>query len=627
MNKELNRYIELTTWIRELSSPQIASSTTPEEYRDNLIRSFTRIGEISKFNQAILDEHFYPLLEPGRDLNDDDIEVLREFSSSLLDATNMENIDLPMLFIQAEKMLADAEKKGDDRLIILALDNIVMANYALLTATLRLYPCYDICFKYRDNGIAAAKRMIEYLDKDKFVTLDDYCKETVLINSRYISALFELADSDDPVKQDQEDMQTIETSLSLASDPFYLENTPNFDWNYHTFRCLQYLTCCTEYSNKETFSPKVAEKSLAYTYKFIDFLKNNIPEKQKECNENTQELYVLRNCYFANKINKEEYKKGLRNIINTNDLSNPSLDTMYVSFTAPYEYMMTIDKDNLEEIDKEVLRKFYYEMISYVYYLPKSGGLSFMLTFLTYIMKNYIEVEGGPNLEEMCLSLTAALHPPTFVHTMSVADFSAMLTKHLIEKNPAIFTSLPEYNSIEEVKAHSKEIIDFIRHSAFIHDVGKIFIIETIITYGRKLLSSEFDIIKAHPEIGYYLLNISPSTAKYADIARGHHKWFNNQGGYPDTFDMDATPYKTIISILTVADCLDASTDSVGRNYKKGKDLNEYIEEIEKESGTRYAPYVVEILRDPEVYNDLIYLLDTVRDENYRKTYELLKEL
>lgn len=627
MEHELNRYVELTTWIRELSSPQIINFDSSEEYRINLIRSFMRIGELAKMNQIILDEFYYPLLQPGVDLSDKDIDLLRDFSELLLDATSMENIDLPMLYIQSEKLLEDAEKKEDDRLILLALDNMVMASYAMLTVTLRLYPCYDICFKYRDNGINAANRIIEYLDKEKFKKLDDYCKEIVLINSRYISAMFEWGDNIDFDKQTHQDMEMMERSLALADDPFYLNEAPNYNWDYHKFRTLQYITCFTEYRNQKRFDDELLKKILGYTEQFIDFLNNNIPEMIEECTPSTQDLYLLRNKFLAKAISLEDYKQGLRDLFARREMTNYSSFVLYTNFTVPYEYILVLDRDNLTKEDTELLRDFYNEMIGYIYHMPKIGVLSFMLSFLSYILRNYIEVEGAPSLEEMCLSLMAALHPPTFVHTMSVADFSTALTKHLLNRSPELFIGILDIQTKEEVIERKKEILEFVRHSALCHDIGKLFIIETIITYGRKLLPSEFDLIKAHPEAGACLLDKYESTKAYAEMATGHHKWFDNSTGYPMEFDMDNAKNKVIISLLTVADCLDASTDSVGRNYKEGKTLDEYITEIEHDSGTRYAPYVVSMLRDKEVYDELKELLEKDRDENYRKTYDLLKEL
>ena len=44
-------------------------------------------------------------------------------------------------------------------------------------------------------------------------------------------------------------------------------------------------------------------------------------------------------------------------------------------------------------------------------------------------------------------------------------------------------------------------------------------------------------------------------------------------------------------------------------------------------SGTQFAPFVVALFDDPEVTDGLRELLTEGRDENYRKTYRVLKEL
>ena len=103
MRKEaLSRYVELTQWIRELSAPSIADISSAEEYRMNLLRSFMRIGELAKMNENILNEYIYPLLDPNMELNTDDIEAIREFCSLLMDPTKMENVDLPMIYLQSK---------------------------------------------------------------------------------------------------------------------------------------------------------------------------------------------------------------------------------------------------------------------------------------------------------------------------------------------------------------------------------------------------------------------------------------------------------------------------------------------------------------------------------------------
>ena len=116
------------------------------------------------------------------------------------------------------------------------------------------------------------------------------------------------------------------------------------------------------------------------------------------------------------------------------------------------------------------------------------------------------------------------------------------------------------------------------------------------------------------------------SQSNYALTASGQ-SWYNNGGVYPESYDVDAAPDKVIVAIVECADCLDASTDSVGRSYKTGKTLEDFIGEVQEGAGTRYAPYMAELLLLPEVQSDLRKILKGGRDDNYRKAYRILEGL
>ena len=137
----------------------------------------------------------------------------------------------------------------------------------------------------------------------------------------------------------------------------------------------------------------------------------------------------------------------------------------------------------------------------------------------------------------------------------------------------------------------------------------------------------EFDIIKQHPRLGAELLQQYESTREYADIARGHHRWYDNSKGYPEEFDTSKSPYKTIIDIVACADCMDAATDTVGRSYNHGKTVDDFLRELAEGSGTRYAPYLLELFGKEEVKEDIDYLLTSGRQNNYRNTYLVLKKV
>ena len=625
--KALTRYAELTQWIRELSAPNIVDISSAEEYRDDLLRSFMRISELSSLNENILKEHIYPNLDKDKVLDDEDIEEVRDFCNRLMDPTNMGTIDVTMIYVHVQKLLEAANKKDDVRTKIVALDLLVLSAYLMFVTSYRLYPYYDMCTKYRDAGYEAGLEIISYLDKDKFDSLpDDFCREIVLINSRYIAALFFWFDKSGIKEDRQRDIDILKNSLSIAYDPFYLEKMPEYDWEYHKFRCMDYMSCLTERNNINGYDTEQLFTITENTKELIEFLKDVKSERIEVFSEDVKSHYLNRNLYASGKLSKEEYKKSLRDIYSRIPQEDYNSINIYLFFNVPIEYLLVVRDDELTKEDKEFLGLFYNSVVHYAYNLPTSQQLTYVVSFISDVFRYFIEVEDGPSFKDLNLQLLAALHPPTYVHSLSVSVFTVTLTKHLIHKMPEKFVGLFGIEDVSEVKSKEEEILKYVEDIALLHDVGKLQIIETVMTYARRLFDTEFDDIKVHPRLGYELLLKYPSTKDYAIGALGHHKWFDDSRGYPDDFNLSECKEEVLVSTLCVADCLDAATDSVGRNYKNAKNLDDYIGELIEGRGTRYADYLVDLIQEEDVYNEIADLLEKAREENYEKTYYLLKE-
>lgn len=625
---ELSKYIDRAKRILILSSPKLDEIRNEEDYRKHLLESFTEIGKLGQENIETLEKYFLPLLESDRKLTDDDVDLLRTFSSMLIDTTSMENFDLPLIYLQAEKLLEAAEESGDIRDKILAADNMVIASYMMINITIRLYPDFDDCFKYRDIGLKAANTLLEYLDHDKFLTLpDDECREKVLINSRYIRCLFEWDDGKFSREEtNREDLKILKRALEIANDPFYRQNAPAYDWNIHIFRTLQYLSDFTEDNNKHEFTPDQLEEIYGYSKQLVEFLDEH-PELEGGCPKIEQKFYLARNSYLSGHSSIEDYRNELLQIMEERDKHDFTARGMFVSLTAPLEYILSLDRANLTPDQENVIRRIYIDIASYAYHMPKTGVLSFMLTFLSDLLKNFIEVPGGMPFRSMCRRIIAAMHPPTYVHSLNVAEIAKFLGGELLRKHPELFCGIYGAENPEIVLSMQEEIEDFIYDSALLHDIGKLFIIETILTYGRRLVVTEKGFIYTHTKVGASLLKRFPQTSEFADIALAHHRWYDDSQGYPEDFRISDSRYRTIIGLVQASDCIDAATDRIGRSYKGGLSLASVIDELREGSGTQYAPFVVELLDDPAVTAKLHKILTEGRDENYRQTYHLLKVL
>ena len=618
------RYQNATLQIRELSSPRVDEVESEDQYYGLLMKNFARIGELSVCNQKILEEHLYPLLEEEHVLSESERESLWEIASLLLDSYKMENINVQLRYKIIHKLLVDAEVQADERRMLLTLDAMVETVFVLMHNASRLSPSAGLSYAYREEGLHYAKRLLDYLQEDRFAALpNEECKHLVLVNARYISALFDRSDAYGD-EANRADFAMMKKALALKDNPFYREQAPHYNWDLHTFRTLQYITNFTETCNIRGFSPAELKEIQDYTRQLLELYNEKEEALSKTCPRDMVDLYCHRIDYLCGELDIEDYKARLFSIVTSADQEDHSLHmnaTFMVTFS---EILQVIKESGFTGRDKARCAYIYQSIISYMHHVPKMRSFSFLMTFLSEILKSYLEIGGREReYENFCLELAAALHPPTYVHMLTVAELSKAIARHLYLEAPERFLGFLGCETVEEVREKAVEILDFAYHAALCHDFGKLFITEVIITYDRNLLKEEFDLIKAHPLIGAYILEQHKDTEAYANVARYHHRWYDNSEGYPAKSETPL-PEQVIIDIVRCADCLDASTDAVGRSYKKGLTLSEALAEMEEGRDSAYAGYLLDIIGEAQVKEDITVILHKKRAEHYYRAYQTL---
>jgi putative nucleotidyltransferase with HDIG domain len=125
---------------------------------------------------------------------------------------------------------------------------------------------------------------------------------------------------------------------------------------------------------------------------------------------------------------------------------------------------------------------------------------------------------------------------------------------------------------------------------AFLHDIGKMAIPDSILRKPGKLTPEEQAIMRTHSELGYQMLRKIPFLHDAAEIVWAHQEYFDGSG-YPRRLRGEQIPMGA--RIFALADTLDAMTSS--RPYRKATTLSLARKEILRCAGSQFDPAVVDV--------------------------------
>ncbi|MDD8027584.1 MAG: PAS domain S-box protein [Acidobacteriota bacterium] len=132
--------------------------------------------------------------------------------------------------------------------------------------------------------------------------------------------------------------------------------------------------------------------------------------------------------------------------------------------------------------------------------------------------------------------------------------------------------------------------VEGIRVGGVIHDIGKLSIPAEILSKPTRLAKIEYEMIKAHPQIGFDILGGIDFAWPLAEMALQHHERMDGSG-YPQGLKGDAILLDA--RILAVADVIEAMASH--RPYRPALGIEAALEEIEKNQGLLYDRNVVSV--------------------------------
>jgi len=137
-----------------------------------------------------------------------------------------------------------------------------------------------------------------------------------------------------------------------------------------------------------------------------------------------------------------------------------------------------------------------------------------------------------------------------------------------------------------------RERVLFLRHSALLHDLGKLGVSNTILEKPAKLDDSEWHVMKKHPFHTWSILRAIPGFEEMSEIAGSHHEKLDGKG-YFRGVTAEHLPMEA--RILAIADIFDALTAK--RPYRDSLPLERVFEIMGKDAPNALDPVCLEALR------------------------------
>jgi len=132
--------------------------------------------------------------------------------------------------------------------------------------------------------------------------------------------------------------------------------------------------------------------------------------------------------------------------------------------------------------------------------------------------------------------------------------------------------------------------IEQIRLGAMLHDVGKVGILESILSKSGPLNPDEWETMKRHVEYGAKLLEPLRGTEEIRKMVAHHHEFFDGSG-YPDGLAGNRIPLGA--RIISIADAYDTITSE--RTYKKATAPEEAMVELGRCGSAQFDPDLLSV--------------------------------
>jgi hypothetical protein len=297
--------------------------------------------------------------------------------------------------------------------------------------------------------------------------------------------------------------------------------------------------------------------------------------------------------------------KRLEQLIDGTEEGRYDESGLYANIELPLYYAQYMKNNPQMQTDGDKLRyldKAYKKMIRTLLSVPAEDFKEYFFFQVRTVISNFYEIEGSYTYLDLVRNIIRRFSGSYYVRGRMTGDIMKAMCEDLLAADGRFFDDIPFIAKTESPEKKKKAIMEFAGECGLFLDFGSIKMNFRKIEDSRNFFEDDMEIYMLHTLSGYEDLKRRKSTEEFADIALGHHRWYDGNGGYPDNYVRTDSEYRLMTDVAAAAVYIVSEA--------KTRDLEEILEEMTASSQRRFSPIILSCLTDEKLAKKIRTVLE-----------------
>lgn len=598
MEKWQERYIANIRRILELSNFYTDAEKDPDVWIQSRIDAKAECASLKEENISLLGRFLFPALDSLYSASEEDVASLEAFADVLMDWTT--NLDCGIYCAIHGALLSVYRVRKDRNKVIRELYKLGMGYFYLRRFLNGVNTPEESAFAFRNEMLfTEAGTYIRYYDD-----IDDEETRGFIIRAMANVAI--------ATKVPGRRIAASSRTLRITQDEHYRSLAPGLPWDAFVRKTHQQMSA----NRTELSRGNLTTEELAAV---LDSCYEVFKVEEQSSDPGVRWLWPYYEMeYNCGYVSLETTLRRLEKLITDTPFDRYDMSGLYGNLQLAVYYGQLL-KDNPKLLDDghhiQFLNSAYRKMMHCLTTCPAEFiGDHFFFT-LDVVITNYYEMPGVPSYREVALILLKRFGGENYIRFRKTGAMISVICEAICDQESDFFDDIPFISSIEDPEEKKKALLEYADECGLFFDFGLLKMNISRTMQSRNLFENEFRMYRQHSISGHDDLASRPSTQRFADIALGHHRWYDSSSGYPESYERTDSAYRQMTDIVAAAVYL--FTEYSG-------DISAVVTKMNKLAGRRFSPMVTAYLADKDLLQKLVSILE---DDGRAYYMELMENL